>query len=130
MSFEAHWVYLILCEDGSYYTGMTKSVVRRFNEHLKGHGSVHIKYRRWVKLLQCWLIFGSRADAMRIERFIKNKGKDFRVLIGDDPTLLPKAIKAELNWAIQIRIVETQLVERKIIEAYPELTSFFEKAYP
>ncbi|MBL0356908.1 MAG: 5-(carboxyamino)imidazole ribonucleotide synthase [Chitinophagaceae bacterium] len=33
---EAYYVYIILCGDGSYYTGLTDDLLRRFEEHLKG----------------------------------------------------------------------------------------------
>jgi len=42
----AYWVYVVVCVDGSYYTGIATDVDRRIREHngdkgtgLKGHGS-------------------------------------------------------------------------------------------
>jgi putative endonuclease len=34
-----YFVYLLECEDGSLYTGITTDVARRFAEHQKGIGS-------------------------------------------------------------------------------------------
>lgn len=35
------YVYIIQCEDGSYYTGMTSSPGRRWEQHISGLGSVY-----------------------------------------------------------------------------------------
>jgi len=31
-----YFVYILLCSDNSYYTGMTDNIERRFNEHQEG----------------------------------------------------------------------------------------------
>ena len=64
------FVYLLLCEDGSYYTGYTKNVKSRFERHRRGHGA---RYTRMVRPKEVVYVkrFGSRAAAMRMERKIK-----------------------------------------------------------
>lgn len=37
------YVYILLCEDKSYYTGSTIDINRRFSEHLNGHGAHHTR---------------------------------------------------------------------------------------
>lgn len=32
----SYYVYIILCNDGSYYTGLTDDLMRRFGEHVNG----------------------------------------------------------------------------------------------
>jgi putative endonuclease len=32
----SYYVYIILCYDGSYYTGLTDDLMRRFEEHVNG----------------------------------------------------------------------------------------------
>ncbi|NIU68757.1 MAG: GIY-YIG nuclease family protein, partial [Actinobacteria bacterium] len=39
----AHWVYVVRCADGTYYTGYTTDVERRVAEHDAGEGA---KYTR------------------------------------------------------------------------------------
>ncbi|MCC8410252.1 GIY-YIG nuclease family protein [Mucilaginibacter sp. UR6-1] len=34
--FNQYFVYIIKCNDGSYYTGVTNDVDRRFQEHQQG----------------------------------------------------------------------------------------------
>ncbi|WP_298119069.1 GIY-YIG nuclease family protein [Flavobacterium sp.] len=44
-------MYILLCSDGSYYTGSTIDLERRLNEHQNGEGANHTKKRLPVSLL-------------------------------------------------------------------------------
>ncbi|MFA7193452.1 MAG: GIY-YIG nuclease family protein [Candidatus Paceibacterota bacterium] len=44
-------VYILECEDGSLYTGITTDVVRRFKEHKDGIGSRYTKAHKPVSFL-------------------------------------------------------------------------------
>lgn len=66
-----YWVYVLNCSNGSYYTGYTTDVARRFDEHLQGTDKC--KYTRSFKPLgiaQYWRV-GNKGLAMRIEHYIK-----------------------------------------------------------
>ena len=45
------WMYILECADGSYYTGSTNDLQRRFIEHQNGLCSNHTRKRLPVKLL-------------------------------------------------------------------------------
>lgn len=45
------WMYILLCADGSYYTGSTNDLERRILQHQLGEGSNHTKKRLPVKLI-------------------------------------------------------------------------------
>ena len=46
-----YYVYILLCSDGSYYTGVTKDVERRIEEHNEGFAEDSYTYiRRPVEL--------------------------------------------------------------------------------
>ena len=67
----AFWVYLLKCSDGSYYTGHTDDIDRRFGEHQAGLGGDYTKRRRPVTLAFAeW--FQTRDDAFARERQFKN----------------------------------------------------------
>lgn len=71
-----YWVYILKCINGSYYTGFTTDLIRRFNEHLSGTGKC--KYTRSFKpieMAQSWKINGDKSTAMKIEKFIKKFSK-------------------------------------------------------
>ncbi|WMW76959.1 GIY-YIG nuclease family protein [Flavobacterium sp. 20NA77.7] len=44
-------MYILLCADGSYYTGSTIDLERRLEQHQNGEGSNHTKKRLPVTLL-------------------------------------------------------------------------------
>ncbi len=67
-----YYVYVLLCNNGNYYTGYTTSITRRYQEHLDG--TIKCKYTRSfkpVKIAQCWSTFDNKSEALKIERFIK-----------------------------------------------------------
>ena len=45
------YMYILLCADGSYYTGSTTDLVRRLEQHQNGEGANHTKKRSPVSLL-------------------------------------------------------------------------------
>ena len=45
------YMYILLCSDGSYYTGSTTHLEVRLNQHHAGEGANHTKKRLPVKLL-------------------------------------------------------------------------------
>ena len=48
----SYFVYILECSDGSLYTGITKDVEKRLDEHnTKDSGAKYTKARRPVKLL-------------------------------------------------------------------------------
>ena len=65
-----YYVYLLLCDDGSYYTGYSKDVWLRLERHEKGHGARYTKMRR-PKKISYVESFNTRTAAMRREREIK-----------------------------------------------------------
>ena len=78
-----HYVYMLECRNGSYYTGYTLDVKRRYQEHQSG---MHCKYTRAFppeKLIAVWT-FENKSDALRFEIKIKSLTKnEKRKLIND-----------------------------------------------
>ena len=46
-----HYVYIVRCADGSFYTGYTPRIRKRVKTHNAGRGAKYTKYRRPVKLV-------------------------------------------------------------------------------
>lgn len=67
-----HFVYILKCNDDTYYTGYTLDVVRRCQEHNDGIGCKYTRTRRPVELIYCHG-FNSRSEAMKEEWRIKHK---------------------------------------------------------
>jgi putative endonuclease len=64
------YVYILLCKDGSFYTGYTQDLDERIKQHENGKGAKYTKSHRPQKLAYVE-IFGSRSSAMKRERVIK-----------------------------------------------------------
>ncbi len=45
------WMYILKCADGSYYTGSTDDLRRRFAQHCQGKGANYTKKRLPVELI-------------------------------------------------------------------------------
>jgi len=65
-----YYVYIILCDGGSFYTGYTKNVDTRVRLHSNGRGARYTKMHP-PKELSYVEQFASRAEAMRREKAIK-----------------------------------------------------------
>ncbi|MFA5366092.1 MAG: GIY-YIG nuclease family protein [Candidatus Bathyarchaeia archaeon] len=65
-----YYVYIILCMDGSFYTGYTKDVDERARLHANGRGARYTKMHP-PKEVAYVEQFASRSEAMRREKAIK-----------------------------------------------------------
>jgi putative endonuclease len=65
-----HWVYVIECDDGSFYTGYTTDVERRVREHDRGDGAKYTRGRAPVELVHTEE-FETKSAAMSREYEIK-----------------------------------------------------------
>jgi putative endonuclease len=64
------YVYILLCVDGSFYTGYTGDLNERMRQHENGKGAKYTKSHRPQKVAYVEL-FNSRSSAMKRERTIK-----------------------------------------------------------
>lgn len=68
---KSYWVYILLCRDGSYYTGITNDFERRLNEHSEGtDGKCYTVKRRPVRLVYR-VEFREVTDAISYEKQVK-----------------------------------------------------------
>ncbi|MDZ7745021.1 MAG: GIY-YIG nuclease family protein [Halobacteriales archaeon] len=78
-----HYVYIIECADGSFYTGYTTDVERRIAEHDAGEGAKYTRGRTPVELrhTEC---FDTKSAAMSREYEIKQLSRPQKErLVGD-----------------------------------------------
>ena len=68
-----YYVYVILCEGGSFYTGYTKNVKSRLRLHMNGKGARYTRMHKPRELVYTEQ-FESRAEAMRREKRLKRLG--------------------------------------------------------
>ena len=84
-----YWVYILLCENNTYYTGYTTNLLKRFQAHVDGKGKC--KYTRSFKpisIAQSWGFKDDKALALRMERLIKKLPRKEKEALIADPSLL------------------------------------------
>lgn len=64
-------VYLVLCNDGTLYCGISRDINVRLEEHNRGNGAKYTRARRPVRLV--WFLDGinNRSDATKLELQVK-----------------------------------------------------------
>ena len=65
-----HYIYILRCADGSYYTGRTTDIVRRMTQHQLGEGSQWTRSRLPVELIFSYE-FADEDSAFLAEQQIK-----------------------------------------------------------
>jgi putative endonuclease len=63
-------VYILLCENGTFYTGIAKNVQTRFENHQKGRGAAYTRMHKPLRILYTESRF-TQGDALKRERAIK-----------------------------------------------------------
>jgi putative endonuclease len=71
-------VYIVLCKDGTLYTGVTNNLDKRLEAHNKGKGAKYTKGRTPVVLVAC-LGQLTKSEAYKLEYSIKKLPKNDKV---------------------------------------------------
>lgn len=82
------YVYMLKCQDGAIYTGVTDDIGRRFKEHAQGKGGHYTNYNRPRQVVYKEP-FENRLEAEQREQQIKRWSKAKKVaLMTDDKASL------------------------------------------
>jgi len=75
------YVYVLLCEDNSFYTGFTDNPERRFLEHRKGKGGHYTSSHKPIKIIYSEKL-ETKSEALKREKQIKgwSRTKKIRLL--------------------------------------------------
>jgi len=65
-----YWVYILLCENGAYYTGYTNDLEARYQQHLSGKGAKYTRSFKPIKIVQSWEV-ADKSTAMKMEAQLK-----------------------------------------------------------
>lgn len=84
-----YYIYMVRCADGSHYTGIAADPARRMREHLE-RGNACAKYTRShpVQALDALWRTETKADACRLEYYLKTLTKAQKLALIEDPALL------------------------------------------
>ncbi len=67
---DGFYVYLLRCEDDSFYCGYTTNLKRRYQAHVSGKGAKYTRAHK-VKELYYYECFDNKIDAMKREYQLK-----------------------------------------------------------
>jgi len=89
-----YFVYILLCSDNSYYTGVTNDLERRFYEHQNGTDPKSYTFKRRPLKMVFSEIFNDVNQAIAFEKQVKGwlRGKK-EAIINGDWHLLPELSK-------------------------------------
>lgn len=99
------WIYMIEVDSGSFYTGMTVDLDRRYGEHLKGKARYTRGFKP-VRLVQAWRFRGTIGTAMKIEKLIKRQKRSAKEDMIEKPRTLAKLVKEKLELRIRLTRVD------------------------
>ena len=74
------FVYIIECLDGTYYTGSTNDIEKRFKSHIDGRGAKYTKSHKPLKLIY-QEEFKAKSAAMKREWEIKKLSKNQKIIL-------------------------------------------------
>ena len=68
------FVYILECQDGSFYTGITNDLEKRMKIHAEGKGSKYVSHKKFRKLLRVKK-YKTKSEALKAEYKIKKLKK-------------------------------------------------------
>ncbi|HWA52465.1 MAG TPA: GIY-YIG nuclease family protein [Patescibacteria group bacterium] len=74
------FVYILLCQDNSFYTGITNNLSKRFKAHKNGKGAAYTKSHKPVKIIYQEK-FPDKSSALKREIEIKKWPKKKKELL-------------------------------------------------
>ncbi|MBU8908412.1 GIY-YIG nuclease family protein [Desertibacillus haloalkaliphilus] len=87
-----HYVYMLKCKDGSFYTGYTTNVAERFIKHQQGKGAKYTRGRTPLVLVYQQQ-YESKRDAMQAEYAIKQLTRDEKLKFVKEGAVIDVATK-------------------------------------
>lgn len=73
------YVYILKCLDGSFYTGATNNLEKRFLEHKNGKGGRYTRSHNVLRIVHKE-IFDSKSEALKKEAEIKSWSRGKKIL--------------------------------------------------
>ena len=93
----SYFVYILRCEDNSYYVGHTENLSERFELHLSGHGAIHTKIHAPQAIVYTEK-FSKKADAVNREIQLKKWSRSKKeALIDGNLTKLKELSKKDFH---------------------------------
>ena len=76
----SHYVYMVECQDGSYYTGYTVDLDKRMKKHKEGKGSKYVNSKGFKKLAYSEK-YKDKITAMKREYELKKSPRAYKEML-------------------------------------------------
>ena len=111
---QCFWLYVLECENGSFYTGYTKNLAIRYYQHRKGKQSArYTRSFKPIRIAQCWRLLDTLGTVLKVERFIKNQDRKTKVLWIENPEELKARIFRNMGKDLILFPFDTSWVEKE-----------------
>ncbi len=74
------YVYILLCKDGSLYTGITNNLQKRFLDHKNGNGGAYTRSHKPLKFVY-QESFLTKSEALKREFEIKSWSREKKIKV-------------------------------------------------
>ena len=109
------WIYMLLCENGSYYTGYAVNLVRRYWQHVNGRGNARYTGSfRPVALACCWRLRDTKGTALRLEHLVRSRSHADKEYLAANPSLLVDLARDYLGRGIPLESFDPSLIEEAV----------------
>lgn len=78
---EIYYVYIIKCKDGSFYTGLTNDLIRRFTEHCDGTYITCYTFKRRPLILKYYETIPFSLEAEQREKQLKGWSRSKKIAL-------------------------------------------------
>ena len=114
----SYYIYIVRCEGGTHYTGITTDPHRRMREHVL-HRKAGAKYTKSHNVLSLEALWSAetRSEASRLEYALKQLPREKKLRLIKDPALLPELLPEHINAAY--RAEETFSLEPLLSQTSP-----------
>lgn len=85
---------MLRLNNGSYYTGYSADLEKRFRAHRRGRGAKITRSFTPLSIAACWKLRGGRGAAMRVEALIKGCTREQKQTLIDHPDSLQRLLEA------------------------------------
>lgn len=99
---EEYYIYIVLCENNTLYTGITNNLIKRFIKHKLGKGANYTKIYKPLMYLSVWIV-ENKSLALKIEKFIKSNKKNKKLFFIKNKKSLEKYYNNITNDRIKIK---------------------------
>jgi putative endonuclease len=118
---KCYWIYILECNNGSYYTGYTINIARRYRQHVEGKAGVrYTRSHRPVRIAQCWRLFGDVGTALKVESLIKRRNRPTKDRLVENPKSLGPLASDNLSRRVRIYTTDPTAVETESMAMTPE----------